>query len=222
MGAVTIEVPAEAVGSLRREAFGLYSQRAETLYNEVSTPGRKGDDVRQSRALLAELDALLDTIGWNEPPSREEQDTAITLDAATLLDLAECGLECGEEFQAAALRVDRVEMRGVMAAAEWWAEARAAAETRAGQPAAVTAASPRDGGCDLVLGCDVTGRRIGRVGWDPRDGGGLVLRIDGDPEDHLPDSVEDAARILAGRGYRLDADSLLDIDALAPKTEEEA
>ena len=73
MGEVTIEVPAAAVGSLRRETFRLYGQRAETLCGDANRPGRIGDDVRVSRARLAELDALLDVIGWNEPLPREEQ-----------------------------------------------------------------------------------------------------------------------------------------------------
>lgn len=83
--------------------------------------------------------------------------------------------------------------------------------------AAITT-NAHDNGFDIVAGTDITGRSIARVHYAD---GGLVLRIDGDSEDYLPDSTDEAAEILARAGYELTAESLAEVAELGSDTVEQ-
>lgn len=73
------------------------------------------------------------------------------------------------------------------------------------------------GGLAIVAGTLVTGTEVGRVSWDPADGGGYVLRV-GDLE-WLPEDVDDVAAKLASQGWRLTPESREEVISLRPETQ---
>ncbi len=74
-----------------------------------------------------------------------------------------------------------------------------------------------DDGFDIVAGTDITGSVIGQIYMDRSSNEpGLVLRIDGDDEEYLPDDHLEAAGILERATSRtLTPDSLDKIAALS-------
>jgi hypothetical protein len=67
MTLVTVEVPAALVGPLRETLILLYQATAEALHFSLREHGERGrrlPEVHDHRARLAQLDALLERLGW--------------------------------------------------------------------------------------------------------------------------------------------------------------
>jgi len=75
MAQVSLEVPAALVAPLRESLVLLYHATAESLHLALRAHAERGaslDGIHEHRARLAELDAMLDRVGWRTGPAPGE------------------------------------------------------------------------------------------------------------------------------------------------------
>jgi hypothetical protein len=74
MALVTVEVPAVLVCPLRETVLLLYQATAEALHFALRAHGERHEslsEVHDHRARLAQLDAMLERLGWSGGPARQ-------------------------------------------------------------------------------------------------------------------------------------------------------
>jgi hypothetical protein len=122
MALVTVEVPAALVGPLRETLILLYQATAEALHFALRAHGEHGrrlSEVHDHRARLAQLDRLLERLGWSGRGTQGPIELTATWD---VLHDALYGalIDAGERLATACSRSyrDEAEWEKVRAAAE--------------------------------------------------------------------------------------------------------
>lgn len=83
MAQVTVEVPAVLVRALRETILLLYQATAEALHFALRARGERGgplSEVHDHRARLAQLEAMLERLGWSAASGREAIELSATRD----------------------------------------------------------------------------------------------------------------------------------------------
>jgi hypothetical protein len=122
MALVTVEVPAALAGLLRETLILLYQATTEALHFTLREHGKRGGrlpEVHDARARLAELDGLLEQLGWSARCGQGPIELTATRD---VLHDALYGalIDAGERLATACSRSyrDDAEWESVRAAAE--------------------------------------------------------------------------------------------------------